>query len=131
MLNWTKTMTYATTIESQESLQGFVDEILLPNLVWRPGRHAESVRVVVMQVLCSIGDTADTESRKIFRKLVTHLASLAENDCALTRAYAMRCILKCDQLPYDDYKLLVPGGSIFHFIRRHCAQNSNCSFQLF
>lgn len=112
MLNWAKTMNFLTTAENEKSLQGFIDEIIVPNLVWKPGRHAESVRVVVMQVLCSIGDAATMESHNIFRKLAPQLASLAENDCALTRAYAMRCILKCEQLPYDDYKQLVQGGCI-------------------
>lgn len=119
MLNWAKTMNHSTTAENEKSLQGFVDEIIVPNLIWRPGRHAESVRVVAMQVLCSIGVVADTESRSIYQNLVPQLASLAENDYALTRAYAMRCILKCDQLPYEEYKQLVPGAIICYFIEWH------------
>lgn len=103
-------MKYSTTAENEKAMHGFVEEIIVPNLVWRPGRHAESVRVVAMQVLCSIGEVANVDSRSIFQELISQLSSLAENDCALTRAYAMRCILKCDQLPYEDYKQLVPGG---------------------
>lgn len=103
-------MNYSTTAENERTLNGFVDEIIVPNLVWRPGRHAESVRVVAMQVLCSIGDVPNIDPRSLFQNLISQLSSLAENDCALTRAYAMRCILKCDELPYGDYKQLLPGG---------------------
>lgn len=110
LLDWAKTMNFSTAEENENSLQEFVDEMVVPNLVWQPGRHAESVRVVVMQVLCSIGDVTSIEAGKIFRKLIPQLASLAENDCALTRAYAMRCISKCNQLPYDDYKQLLLGN---------------------
>lgn len=133
MLNWSKTMNYSSSAEHEKALQSFVDDIVSPNLVWRPGRHAESVRVVAMQVLCSIGDAADIESRNIFRKLAPQLASLAENDCALTRAYAIRCILKCDQLPYDDYKQLVSSMCIFDSLDQCFAQYTkyNLSFQPF
>lgn len=102
-------MSCSTTSESEHLLNEFVDEIIVPNLVWQAGRHAESVRVALMQVLCSIGDSATAEAPLIFQQLATQLSSLAENECALTRAYAIRCILKCDDLPYNDYEHLVPG----------------------
>lgn len=129
-------MNCSTSADHENSLQEFVDEIIVPNLVWKPGRHAESIRVVIMQVLCSIADATNLESRSIIQKLAQQLVSLAEDDCALTRAYTMRCILKCDQLPYDDYKSLVTGICNFNLLdwrkRMHLKQNScNSSFQLF
>lgn len=102
-------MKYSTLEANRQSLQQFVDDIIAPQLVWRAGRTAESIRVVALQVLCSMGETADCESRIIYRTMIPQLASLADNDCALTRGYAMRCILKCDRLPYEDYKQLVSG----------------------
>lgn len=105
MLNWNQQLNLTHT-ESVKLLVEFLDEIILPCLIWRAGRNAESIRTMATQALCAIGDAAPIEANEMFPKLATHFISLSEDNIAITRVYAIRCLLKCGAVPYEDYRTL-------------------------
>lgn len=90
-------------------LNNFVENILEPILIWKAGRNAESIRAMATQVLCSIGCSCIVEAREIFPKLAKHFVSLVEDELAITRAYAIRCVLKSGLFAYADYRQLMIG----------------------
>ncbi|XP_055298477.1 dynein axonemal assembly factor 5 [Sitodiplosis mosellana] len=92
--------------EALDLLTRFIKDILEPALVWKAGRNAESIRAMAIQALCSIGYSCTTEARGIFPSLAKHFISLVEDELAITRAYAIRCILKSGPFPYEDYRQL-------------------------
>ncbi|XP_031627918.1 dynein assembly factor 5, axonemal [Contarinia nasturtii] len=100
---------------NHENMQGsamnllsiFIEDILEPVLIWKAGRNAESIRAMATQALCSIGCSCPDEAREIFPKLSKNLISLIEDELAVTRAYAIRCVLKAGPFLYEDYRHLV------------------------
>lgn len=95
--------------KSLDLISNFIENILEPNLVWKAGRNAESIRAMAIQVLCSIGCSCIIEVRQIFPKLAKHFNSLVEDELAITRAYAIRCMMKSGPFAYEDYRQLVIG----------------------
>lgn len=95
--------------KAMDLLSNFVEDILEPVLIWKAGRSAESVRAMATQALCSIGCSCSDESREIFPKLAKHFVALVEDEVAVTRAYAIRCVLKAGAFSYEDYRQLVTG----------------------
>lgn len=98
--------------EAIDLLSGFIKEILEPILIWQAGRNSESIRAMATQALCSIGCTCLIESREIFPQLAKHFVALIDDELAITRAYALRCILKAGPFAYDDYRQLTIGNEI-------------------
>lgn len=90
-------------------LTGFIKDILEPVLVWKAGRNAESIRAMATQALCSMGYSCTIEAYEIFPRLAKHFVSLVEDELAITRAYAIRCISKSGQFPFEDYRQLTIG----------------------
>lgn len=97
--------------ESEKALRALIDEIIVPSLIWRAGRNAESLRTIAAQCLVSMAENAEEECSHIFTGIIPHLTSLAEDNCAVTRAYAMRCLLSCGPLDFDDFKQALEGLS--------------------
>lgn len=95
--------------ESVELLTIFIEEILKPCLIWRAGREAEAIRSMATQVLLSISDACPNEANEIFPKLGKLLSSLSEDESSITRAYAVRCILKAGAFSFEDYQQLIKG----------------------
>ncbi|XP_072932239.1 dynein axonemal assembly factor 5 [Epargyreus clarus] len=98
-------------------LKIIVQEVILPNLVWSPGRTAEAIRTAAVACLCAAlqddpadhlggdkggdGDSGDTkvnlfpskESLEPFlEELVPLLAGLLDDSSALTRQHALRAV---------------------------------------
>lgn len=92
--------------EAIDLLTRFIKDILEPVLVWKAGRNAESIRAMAIQTLCSIGYSCTTEAREIFPTLAKQFVSLVEDELAISRAYAIRCILKSGPFSYEDYRQL-------------------------
>lgn len=100
-------------------LTNFIEEVLEPVLVWKAGRNAESIRAMATQTLCSIGCSCSVEARDIFTKLAKHFVSLVDDELAVTRAYAIRCILKAGAFTYEDYRQLIIGKAR-SYIKKSC-----------
>lgn len=95
--------------EALDLLTGFIKDILEPVLVWKAGRNAESIRAMATQALCSMGYSCTIEAYEIFPRLAKHFVSLVEDELAITRAYAIRCISKSGPFPFEDYRQLTIG----------------------
>lgn len=98
---------------TKDLLKDFSENMLEPLLVWKAGRNAESIRAMAIQALYSVGFACAAEAREIFPKLAKHFNSLVEDDLAITRAYAIRCILCSGPFMYEDFRQLSMGE---HFI---------------
>lgn len=103
--------------EGLDLLASFIKDILEPALVWKAGRNAESIRAMAIQALYSIGYSCTSEAQEIFPTLAKHFISLIEDELAITRAYAIRCILKSGPFSYENYRQLTIGKTrnLFHF----------------
>lgn len=106
MLNWNHENSQG---ESFNLLNAFVEEVLEPCLIWKAGRDFGAIRAMATQALLSIGDACPNEAYQIFPKLGKHLSSLSEDDLAITRSYAIRCILKSGPFSCEDYQQLTKG----------------------
>lgn len=95
--------------EALDLLAGFIKDILEPALVWKAGRNAESIRAMAIQALCSIECSCTSEAREIFPGLAKQFVALVEDELAVTRAYAIRCVLKSGPFSYEDYRQLTIG----------------------
>lgn len=95
--------------ESFNLLNEFTREIVEPCLIWKAGQDFGAIRAMATQVLVSIGDACPGEAHDIFPRLGKHFSSLCEDDLAITRAYAIRCILKSGPFLFEDYKQLTKG----------------------
>ncbi|XP_022120793.2 dynein axonemal assembly factor 5 [Pieris rapae] len=84
-----------------------IQEILLPNLVWSPGRTAEAVRTAAVACLCAAlqdNDKGDGDKKEVnlfptkeslepfLEELVPLLAGLVDDNSALTRQHALRAV---------------------------------------
>ncbi|XP_045771313.1 dynein axonemal assembly factor 5 isoform X1 [Maniola jurtina] len=93
-----------------------IDEVILPNLIWSPGRTAEAIRTAAVACLCSAlqdnpeeiavetggdGDTCDKEMNLFPSKeslepfldqMVPLLVGLVDDNSALTRQHTLRAI---------------------------------------
>lgn len=106
MLNWN---TENVKGEAAKLLTELINDILVPCFIWRAGRSAEAIRAMATQTLYAIGDSCPTEAYEIFPKIGKHLSSLSEDDSPITRAYAIRCILKSGPFSFEDYHQLIKG----------------------
>lgn len=95
--------------ESFNLLNEFIREILEPCLIWKAGREFGAIRAMATQALLSIGDACPNEAYEIFPRLGEHFSSLSEDDLAITRAYAIRCILKSGPFSFGNYNQLTKG----------------------
>lgn len=95
--------------ETMNLLNEFVLEILQPCLIWKAGRDFAAIRAMTTQALLSIGDACPNEAYEIFPKLAKHFSSLSEDDLAITKAYAIRCILKSGPFSFENYNQLAKG----------------------
>lgn len=93
--------------KSMDLLDNFIKIILEPNLIWKAGRNAESVRAMATQILCSIGCSCSAEAREIFPRLAKSLVALSEDEIAVTRAYAIRCVMHSGPFSCEDYRQLI------------------------
>ncbi|XP_050345777.1 dynein axonemal assembly factor 5 isoform X2 [Nymphalis io] len=93
----------------QDKLEAFlkivIDEVILPNLVWSPGRTAEAIRTAGAACLCAaLQDAGPHTDEKIdlfpneeslvpfLDQLVPLLVSLTDDNSSLTRQHALRAI---------------------------------------
>lgn len=90
-------------------LTDFIKTIIEPLLIWKAGRNAESIRAMATQSLYSISCTCREEAYKLFPYLAKHFISLVEDEVAVTRAYAIRCVLNSGPFQYEDYRNLTIG----------------------
>ena len=93
--------------ESVSTLHDFVKDVIEPSLVWHAGRNAESLRTMAIQALCSIGEGAPKEAYEIYPNFILHLLPLIDDNNAVTRAYSIRCLIKCGPVKFDDAKSLI------------------------
>lgn len=93
----------------KEQLTSFVTETIAPLLVWKAGRNAESIRAIATQTLYSISCACPTEVFEIHPQLAKHFIALVEDEVAITRAYALKCVLKSGPFCYADYRQLTIG----------------------
>lgn len=108
MLNWNSDSNLSIA-ESEQLLKTFIEEIVVPLLVWHAGKNAEAIRTVGTQILVSAAENAEEECKRIFPQLIPLLTSLAEDHCAVTRVFAMRCLMRCGSLSYEDFRQAVTG----------------------
>lgn len=106
-LNWNHENMHENT---KVLLKDFIENMLQPLLIWKAGRNAESIRAMATQAIYSIGCTCIEEAQRLFPKLAKHFNSLIEDDLAVTRAYAIRCVLCSGPFLYEDYRQLSMGG---------------------
>lgn len=99
--------------KSIDLLSDFIKDIIEPLLIWKAGRNAESIRAMATQALYSIGSTCTADAQQIFPQLAKHFISLVEDELAVTRAYAIRCVLSSGPFAYEDYRLLMIGKYIY------------------
>lgn len=92
-----------------DDLTSFIKTTIAPLLVWKAGRNAESIRTMATQALYSISCACAEAAYEIYPQLAKHFISLVEDDVAVTRAYALRCVLKCGPFCYEDYRQLTIG----------------------
>lgn len=90
-------------------LTDFIKTTIEPLLIWKAGRNAESIRAMATQALYSIGCSCSNEVREIFPQLAKHFIALVEDEVAITRAYAIRCVLKSGPFAFEDYRSLTIG----------------------
>lgn len=95
--------------EAMDILSEFIKTTIEPLLIWKAGRNAESIRAMATQALYSIGCSCTNEARKIFPNLAKHFIALVEDEVAVTRAYAIRCVLKSGPFCFQDYRQLTIG----------------------
>lgn len=95
--------------QAMDLLKDFIKTIIEPLLIWRAGRNAESTRAMATQALYSISCSCSIEVRQIFPQLAKHFIALVEDEVAVTRAYAIRCVLKSGPFVYEDYRQLTIG----------------------
>lgn len=88
-------------------MDDFIKVILEPNLIWKAGRNAESIRAMATQVLCSIGCSCTVEAHGIFPRLAKSLVALVEDEIAVTRAYAIRCVMQSGPFSCEDHRQLI------------------------
>lgn len=110
MLKWNKDLNLSK-MESERFLGIFVDEIVAPILVWRAGINAEVMRTIGTQILVAIAENAEDECKSIFGKYIPLLTSLAEDHCAITRIYAIKCLIRCGPLSYEDYRQTISSNA--------------------
>lgn len=103
MLNWNHDIPMDV---SMDLLSKFIDEIIEPCLIWKAGRNFEAIRAMATQALCSIGDACPVQASTLFPKLAKHFLTLMEDDLAITRAYAIRCLLRAGVFSCEDYRQL-------------------------
>lgn len=92
-----------------EHLTSFMKGTIAPLLIWKAGRNAESIRTMATQTLYSIGCACTAEVYEIYPQLAKHFIALVEDEVAVTRAYALKCILKSGPFCYEDYRQLTIG----------------------
>lgn len=90
-------------------LTSFVKTTIAPLLIWKAGRNAESIRTMATQTLYSISCACTAEVYQIYPQLAKHFIALVEDEVAVTRAYALRCVLKSGPFCYEDYRQLTIG----------------------
>lgn len=90
-------------------LSEFIKTTIEPLLIWKSGRNAESIRAMATQALYSMGCSCTYEARKIFPQLAKHFIALVEDEVAITRAYAIRCVLKSGPFDFQNYRQLSIG----------------------
>lgn len=114
-LSWTESMTttQVSVSESVELLQRFLDDCILPQLIWRAGRSSESLRAISTTALCSWSMGAAEETKLIFADLGVHFIQLVEDNCVVTRACALRCLLVVGAVPVEQLKPLDLGKCVF------------------
>lgn len=95
--------------QNDHNIPSIIDDIILPHLIWKAGREAESVRAMAIQALCTFGDICSSQVQSIFPQLVTQFASLIDDNVAITRAYTIRCILKSGPFKYEGYRQMMTG----------------------
>ncbi|KAI5635449.1 dynein assembly factor 5, axonemal [Phthorimaea operculella] len=109
---------HAETDKLEAFLKIIVQEVILPNLVWSPGRTAEAIRTAAVACLCSalqgdidddkptkeIGADGDNNDKDVnlfptkeslqpfLDEMVPLLAGLVDDNSTLTRSHALRCI---------------------------------------
>lgn len=107
-LSWSETIAAKATV-SIELLRKFLDDCILPQLIWHAGRSAESLRAIGTTALCSWSMGAAAEAAKIFSDLAVHFTQLVEDNCVVTRACALRCLLVADSIAVEQLKPLSLG----------------------
>ncbi|CAH2037929.1 unnamed protein product, partial [Iphiclides podalirius] len=94
-------------------LKVVIDDVIIPNLVWAPGRTAEAIRTAAVACLCSAlqegdvtdeGADGDSDAKRVdlfptkeslepfLERMVPLLAGLADDNSVLTRQHTMRAI---------------------------------------
>lgn len=94
---------------TMDVLMDFVKTTIAPLLIWKAGRNAESIRTMATQTLYSISCACTAEVFQIYPQFAKHLIALIEDEVAITRAYALRCVLKSGPFCYEDYRQLIIG----------------------
>lgn len=114
----------------EEYLTNFMETTIAPLLVWKAGRNAEAVRTMATQTLYSISSACSTAAFGIYPQFAKHFIALVEDDVAVTRAYALRCILHSGPFCYEDYRQLTIGKKIlfFHFVNSKGRIFNNANF---
>lgn len=108
MLKWNETM-HTDFENSYNQLRAFFDDIIQDCLTWKAGRNSESIRAMATSVLCSMAQGAPNESVLLFPQLATYFTQLVEDNNIVTRGYALKCLLKCGPIKYDQLRPLSLG----------------------
>lgn len=90
-------------------LTNFIKTTIAPLMIWKAGRNAESIRTMATQTLYSISCACTAEVYEIYPQLAKHFIALVEDEVAITRAYALRCVLRSGPFRYEDYRQLTIG----------------------
>lgn len=98
-----------TDADKHDIVDYIIGDILRPQLVWRAGREAESVRAMATQALCAVGDSCAAQVAAMFPQMVAQLLALIDDNIAITRAYAIRCVMQSGPFKYDDYRSAMTG----------------------
>lgn len=106
MLNWKETIGVDSCDESVILLKDFINEIIIPCVIWHAGLSSETIRTMATSVLCSISQNATDEANKILPELSTHFTALIEDNNVTTRVYALRILFNCGPIGVEHIKAI-------------------------
>lgn len=108
MMKWNETVTCSYE-ESYEALKKFTDNVIVPCLIWKAGRSAESIRMMASATMCSMSQGAPKECYQLFPLLAEHFESILDDNAVATRAYAVRCLGKSGPISYFKIRNIIKG----------------------
>ncbi|XP_055375229.1 dynein axonemal assembly factor 5 [Condylostylus longicornis] len=103
MLKWNDTMRIDTAV-NVDILRNFVKDVVKPQLIWKAGASAESMRSIAVATLCSMTQGAKEEAPEILSEYISLFPGLIEDQKVTTRCYALKCFKNFATIDKENLK---------------------------